>query len=530
TTSDGVESGKAGFDIDVDVMFRAEKDCTITFSRLGFEVPQHGSFFLDGTLYPQENEWGGFGAWASYFGAPIKQIDSGNVYEPTVFEPVTAKLRAGQILWLSELLENYRSVPLARSVHIAADFTIDGGECDVNVAAMRSNSRPGDRSGFYEGSAYGSYRRDRQYKGISDGLNEVNAELRYTIDDSDPSGKYLPVTIYNHYQPEGNTVNKFYTHLNPRADEWSYALCAESDMLSFRYRDPMKKYYYGAAAADKDEYYIFDTSHTDFAEYSAGYGSRAEYVPNRELTDDDKTEYACNLGNYGVIYNYNIEITNTGNKRRYILYRLATSSNNLVWVKDEGGNPINGRILAKGRKTARIADDMACLAVPAQSTSKYTVCVLLAANYSGGMENAFVLSDLAKPIETYETERGGIEKDSAFDGREYYSWDGDSLRLSEDRISWRYVDLPREVRDGIAGNIAEYRLQWTGGGYTLRPTLYDAGSFGFIDYMYRDIYLLDESFALIRKQTFGGYPSGCVCADGVHYVEISGTVFRSTSD
>ena len=530
TISDGIVSGRPGFDIDVDVMFRAAQDCKITFSRLGFEVPQHSSFFLEGTLYPQENEWGGFGAWASYFGVPIKQIDSGNVYEPIRFEPISIELDAGQRIWLSELLGNYRSVPLARSVHIAADFTIDGGSCDVNVAALRSKGSSGDRSGFYEGSAYGSYRRDRQYKGISEGLNEVNAELRYTIDDSDPSGTYLPVTVYNHYAPEGNTVNKFYTNLNPRADEWSYSLCAESDMLSFRYRDPMKKYYYGTSVTNRDEEYVFDTKHTDFAGYHPGYGSRAAYVPNRELKDDDGTEYACNLGNYGVIYNYNIEITNTGNKRRYLLYRLATSSNNLVWIKDAEGNPVNRRILAKGRKSARIADDMACLAVPAQSTSKYTVCVLLSANYSGGMENAFVLSDYAKPIETYETERGGIEKNSAFDGREYYSWDGDRLSLSEDGISWRHVDLPKEVRDGIAGNLGEYRLQWTGYGYTLRPTLYDAGSFGFIDYMYRDMYLLDENFALIRKQTFGGYPSGYACADGVHYVEIAGTVFRSTSD
>ncbi|MBR0365733.1 MAG: hypothetical protein IJH94_02905, partial [Clostridia bacterium] len=283
TISDGIASGSRGFDIDVDIMFRAVQDCKITFSRLGFEVPQHGSFFLDGTLYPMENEWGGFGAWASYFGVPIKQIDSGNVYEPTAFEPISVELSAGQKLWLSELLKNYRSVPLARSVHIAADFTTDGGMCDVNVAALRSKNRAGDRSGFYEAAAYGSYRRDRQYKGISDGLNEVNAELKYTIDDSDLSGTYLPVTVYNHYAPEGNTVDKFYTHLNPRADEWSYAISAESDMLSFKYRDPMKKYYFGTSVAEKDEYYIFDTEHTDTAEYRHEYGDPASYVPNREM-------------------------------------------------------------------------------------------------------------------------------------------------------------------------------------------------------------------------------------------------------
>ena len=30
---------------------------------------------------------------------------------------------------------------------------------------------------------------------------------------------------------------------------------------------------------------------------------------NRELTDEDGTDIACNLGNYGVIYNYKISVT-----------------------------------------------------------------------------------------------------------------------------------------------------------------------------------------------------------------------------
>ncbi|MBQ3426037.1 MAG: hypothetical protein IJH37_02700 [Clostridia bacterium] len=532
TGYNGTPSGKGGFDIDVDVLFKATEPCEITISRLGFEVPQHSSFFLDGMRYAQENEWGGFSAWASYLGVPIRQIDSGNIYEPQTFKVQTIKLGKGETYWLSELVEDYRSVPLARSVHIAFDFSIESGSCDVDVAALRSGSRAGDRSYFYKNAKFGSYRRDRQYKGISDGLNEVTAKLKYTIDDSDADGAYLPVTVYNHYAPEGNTINKFYTHLNPRADEWSYDICAESDMLSFSYRDPMKLYYYGSGVTEdeRDDVYIFDTRHTDTAEYVAGCGSRGVYSPNRELKDEDGTECACNLANYGVIYNYDIEITNTGNKRRYVLYRLATSSNNLVWVRDADGRPANGRVLAKGRSASRLAEDMACLAVPAQSTARYTVSVLLAANYSGGMENAFVISDHPKVIETYETERSEIEKDSSFDGREYYRFTGDGVKTSKDGTEWILHDLPREVTEGIAGNLSEYRLQWTGSGYTLRPTLYDAGAFWFIDYMYRDMYLLDEDFSLIRKQTFGGYPSGYACANGVHYVEIAGTAFRSTTD
>ena len=173
---------------------------------------------------------------------------------------------------------------------------------------------------------------------------------------------------------------------------------------------------------------------------------------------------------------------------------------------------------------------MACLPVPAQSTAKYTICVLLTANYSGGMENKLEISDHQIPIETYESERGGILKDSSYDGREYYRWINGELNLSSDGEEWRRVYLPKSVTDGIAGNLSEYRLEWTGSGYTLRPTLYDAGDFRFVDHMYRDMYLLDEDLELIRKQTFAAYPSGYVCANGVHYVRLSGTVFRSDSD
>ena len=532
TVSGGAPSERNGFDIDVDAVFKALEDTELTISKLGFEVPEHSVFFLDGQRYSGENEWGGFCAWASYFNVPIKQLNSGNVFEPDGFEPVTVKLKAGETLWLSQLTDDYRSVPLARSVHIVFDLEITSGSCDLDVAALRSTGTPGDRSNFKADAEFGRYRRDRQYKGISDGLNEVSADLHYTVDDSDPDGMKLPVTVYNQFVPEGKTIDKWYTHLNPRADEWSNDICAESDMLRFIYHDPSKKLLYGPSVAEgeRNDTYIFDTSHTDLAVYDKSYGSYASYVPNRELTEKDGTAYACNLGNYGVIYNYNVEIENKGNKTRYLIYKLATSSNNLVWVKNENGRILNDRILAKGRNESRVSDAMVCVPVSAQTTAEYTVCVLLAANYSGGMENSFELSDYRIPIETYESLRGGIEKDSSFDGREYYRWQNGELNLSDDGESWRPVALPKSVLDGIKGNLAEYRLVWTGAGYTLRPTLYDAGWFAFVDHMYRSMYLLNENFELIRTRTFGSYPSDYSCANGIHYVMLSGTAFRSDTD
>lgn len=524
-------TGRAGFDVEVDVQFKAVEDTEITIEKLGFEVPEHHNIFLNGSQYAVEDEWGCFGCWATYLELPIKQLNSGNVYEPLGFEAVTFTVNSGETVWLSEYIANYRQVPFGRYVNIMTDFTINSGECDVNVAALRATGTTGDRSGFDPNSAFGSYVRDKNQIGISDGLNEVSANLSYTIDDSDAVGK-LPVTVYNYYKPEGNTLTDWYTHLNPKADEWSYELCAESDMLAYDYYDPYKKYLYGSSVKkeDIDEYYHFDVNHIDTAEYKKGYGNASMYVPNREYKAGDSTDLACCLGNYGVKYNYNISITNNGNKRRYLIYKLATSSNNLVYAKDSDGNVINNYVLSKGTSNIRLSNDMTCLPIPAQSTVSYTICVILTPNYSGGMQNSFYIANYPSLIETYETQRGGIEKDRRFDGREYYRWDGGVLSLSNDREEWRDIELPKEVISALAGNYKEYELKWTGNGYMMRPMLYDAGWFENEKPLYRDVYLFDERFNLIRKQTLGSYPQGFTCANGVYYVKLAGSVFRSTTD
>ena len=522
-------ASKRGFDIEVDVMFRAEEDTVITLERLGFEVPEQRSFILNDTQYQTEDEWGCFYCWSEYLGMPIKQINSGNSYSKEPIEETQFTVEAGETVWLSQFIDDYREVPFCRSVNIMADFTIESGECDVNILAVRSNGNLKDRSNVNKNPAYGSYYRDKQYKGISDGLNEVTAELSYTIDDSTPGSINMPVTVYNQSMPDGNTIEKWYTHLNPRADEWSYDLCAESDMLSFRYDDPYKTTYYGSdiPAQERDTTYIFDTHHADTSVYDKSYGNKNSYIPNRELTDEDGTDIACNLGNYGVIYNYKISVTNNGNKQRYLTYCLATSSNNVVYLKDSDGNVINGYALCKGTRTERVSDNMACMTIPAQSTAQYTVCVILTPNYAGGIENYLRLTDYPQIIEIYETERSGIEKDRYFTGREYYKWDKNELYISDDRENWRKIYLPSTVLNGIAGNVNEYSLTYTGNGYLLRPALYDGGVYSHADFLYRTVYLLNEDFSLIASNTFGSYPQAASVANGVYYVKMSGTVFRS---
>ena len=521
-------SGGRGFDIELDVMFRAEEDTIITIERLGFEVPEHRNVFLGGNTYSTEDEWGCFDCWSSYLQMPIKQINSGNVYEGSVFNEVTFSVEAGETVWLSEFIDNYREIPFCRSVNIMTDFVIESGACDVNVAAFRSDGTLKDRTRLSPNASYGSYYRDRQYKGISNGLNEVNTKVVYTVGDSDAAGK-LPVKVYNQYKPEGNVITDWYTHLNPRADQWSYDLCTESDMLSFEYYDPNKTELYGKGIpeTERDNIYRFDTKHTDISVYNKAYGSQYKYVPNRELTEGEGTQYACNLGNYGVIYNYDMEITNTGNKRRYLIYKLATSSNNLVYVKDADGNVVDNTVYSKGRKQSRISDDMACVALPAQKTTKFSVCVILTPNYAGGMQNCFYLSDTPSLIETYTTERSSIEKDKYFTGKEYYSWNGGILNFSTDKENWYPVNLPSKVMDGIRGNLNQFSVIYTGDGYMIRPSLYDAGVYYHADHLFRDVYLLDSDFNLKAQQRFGAYPQSAVCANGVYYVKLSGTVFRS---
>lgn len=519
-------TGKKGFDIEVDVLFKAQEDTAVTISRLGFEVPQHRSIFLEANQYYTEDEWGCFSCWATYLGYPIKQINSGNVYEPLDFEPITIKIPAGECVWLSDYIDNYCEVPWARSVNIVSDFSIDSGKCDVNVAALRGTGKIGDRSNFNPKSAFGSYVRDYQHKGISDGLNEVTAKIEYTINDSDAEGK-LPVTVYNHYKPEGNTLTDFYTHLNSRNDPWSYELCADSDMLSFKYYDPLKREYYGSVVpeSEKDDYYYFDINHTDLAKYSKEYGNASTYIPNAELTEDTPREYSCSMGNYGVIYNYDIKIKNEGNIKRYFIYKLATSSNMLVYVKDKDGNVLGDRVLSKGRTEIRLSDDMACVPIAPQAETEYTICVVLAPNYSGGMQNAFYLSNFPSIIETYQTQRGGIRKDKYFTGREYYNWDGGKLNISYDRENWTCVELPMQVIDEIRDNFNEYTLTWSGNGYIIKPSLYDAGWYVHVNDNFKYIYLLNDDFTLREKKNLGSYPQGAVCAKGVYYVQAANAVY-----
>lgn len=508
-----------GFDIELDVLFRAKEDTEINLTALGFEVPQNRQYWYQGKSYTYEEEHGCFNSWADYMKLPIRQIDSGKIYTPSDFEPVKITIPAGEEVWLSKYIPNYCEVPFYRVVTIMADFTIETGMCDVNIAALKSTGTLKDRSTFFENAAFGSYIRDRQYKGIADSLNKVTAELSYTIDDWTWGGSYLPVKVHNQYTPDGNEIYKWYTHLNPRADEWSYDICTESDMLSFKYYDKLKASYYGSQIKEKDNYWYFDTMHNDYSAYEGTNKSQsAWHIPNRLLTEEDGNTEGCNLGNYGVELNYKINITNTGNKIKYVNYCPSTASNIVVVLCDKDGKLITPYAVCKGVNTARVMDTMACVELPPQQTTEFILKVILTTNYAGGIENSLKITDTPTAVDVYQSNRQEITKEYKYTGREFYKWEAGKLYFSTNNDVWRYIELDENVKNIFKGSWNEYEIKYTGKGYMVKAALYDGRPYYDVRDFYRKVYFLDENMKLCGYTEFDNYPTAFTAAKGIYYV------------
>ena len=516
-----------GFDIEVDVLFKATEDTVISFNAIGFEVPKNGTYRYNGRPFTYEDEWGCFNCWATYLKMPIRQLDSGTAYSPSGFEPVTVTLKAGKIFWLSAITPDYAPVPYKRPMNLMADFEILSGSCEIDVAALKSTGTLRDRSQYDPDSAFGVYDRDHQYKGVADSLNEVNSHtLKYVIDNSSWHNQNLGVKVYNPKYPGGHDINVWYTHLNPLADQWSGDKCAESDMLAFDYYDPSKLGYYGTKVPDtkRDDVWHFDTRHSDTSAYSPEYGfSRTAYIPNWELPTDRLTGFACNLGNYGVKVNYHISVDNQGDMTRYFNYDLATASNNVVYATDADGNLIDGYALSKGTEAIRVNDDMLSIELPAHSVTDFTVTVILTTFNPGGMENSFVLKDYRTPTFVYHNQKQEITREANFDGYEHYIWDKGDLFFLE---SGKTVALPSHVQSQINGNWSEYRVFNTGTGYVIKPGIYD-GIPSYSHDFFKTVYFFDGDFNYLSEYKFKFYPAAYANINGVHYFN-AGAILYST--
>ena len=497
---------KAGYDIELDVMFKASEDTVLEISSIGFEVPKNIKYYYNFRTFTKEDEWGSFNAWASYLKMPVNQKDGGQKYYPSYFEPVTVNIKAGQTLWLSKYIKNYSQVPYYRPVHIMSDFEIKSGKCDVNVLAVKSNGNLKDRSMLADGIGYGKYEYDRQYKGISDNKNKVDTYLSFDIDDSVQSGTKLPVTVFNQYAPKGKTVTTWFTNLNPRADIWNKDNVAEDSMLAFKYKDTSKLSYYNKNRKEKSDEWIFDTNHSDLIYNKDGTKvANALFYPNFKLKNNTPEEYACNLANYGVFQNYHITVNNTGNIDRYLSYVLKTPSNNLIILYDENGNVADGYPMIKGTADdgEKETDVLANVKIPANKTVKFTLTVVLTTNHVGGMENTLLIEDSPKSVNTYDDKFLYDVSDKSFTGKEYVKWVNRRLYTSKDKKFWTPTLMNRDTQKLFDGQWNEYKFIYNGSGYFAKNTIYDGLPYKGIKDSFNFVYVLDENFNL--KETIKMY-------------------------
>lgn len=513
-----------GFNIELDIEFKAKEDTKILLTAVGFETPTQGLYYKDGNWSTYQSSWECLNAVADFLQKPIYQINSDKKYIPNNFEPVEIELKAGESTWLSKYINNYSVVSWLRSVHILTGFEILSGKVDVNIAALKSNSNLGDRSNHSSSARYGVYYRDRQYKGISDTLPEFNStELNYTIDDNTADGTLLPVTVYNQYKPEGNTVTKWYTHINPQEDIWARQASVESDMVSLSYYDESKLQYYGEYIDDekKSPIWTFDTYHSDTKTFN-GQNEPEYYTPNYKLdTSQENSTIGCNLGNYEVRTNYKLNVTNNGQNTRYFKFNLNTSSNNVVAVKDENGNFIEPYYICKGSSYPRKTDTVACVELPPNQNTKFTIEVILPINYPGGMENSFEISDKPSDFELLEDKKVKRLLPKNHTGKEYFKWVNKDIYTSTDLENWTKHELNDKTKKTFEENWENYEIKKAGDGYIARFSAYDIGPSFYWPGMpfFNNIYILDKDFNLVKKSSFEKYPTQAAYAKGIYFVK-----------
>lgn len=518
-----------GFDVELDVMFRAKEDTRVVITAMGFEVPENIKYYIDREEFTMEKDWGCFTAWASYLGTEISKLDSGEKYKPIPFEATEFTVKAGEIVYLSRFIPNYRAVPIWRPVHIITDFEIVSGVCDINVLAVKSRGTPGNRQYVNKNAAFGSFVPQYEMKGVANSQNQVDAYIDFHVPGWYAAGTKLPVTVYNRYAPQGKEVTTWYTNLNPTSDVWNKDNVAESCMLAFQYKDPSKKGYYGNSVKeeDRDDIWRFDTNHALLWEYKPGIGyTRWNFKPNFEITGYIPEDYCNSLGNYGVMQNYHVTVTNEGYSDRWLNYCLNTAANNLIILRDENGKIMPGYPLTKGTTGVKESDKLINIKLPAQETVKFTLTVILTTNHVGGMENSFVINDMPSPIYTYDADFVNNVRDMSYTGKEYISYDNGKLYVSEDGESWSEMWISPEVRR-IFDNSGELTLTWTGKGYIANNRQHSGIPYYSVREFYREVWGLNSDFTLAWKTDFGIYPTESSGAFDVYYIK-AGSNYYST--
>ncbi len=515
--------GALGADAELDVELTPTSDCSYTIENAAFETGRVTSWYEGGSWIKYEDDWGMINCCAKMLGKPVCDIDGGNWYDTHEYSPVTLTGKKGETVWLGDYIDNYDKVHFMCGVHLQAVITVHSGTINMNVCAFKSgDGAVGDRSGFDSNAEFGKYARDRCEKGIADSLPQVTAELEYTIDNDTEDGEYLPVTVYNQYAPDGNTLTEWLTNLNPQDDPWSKTLCAESDMLPLKYRDESKLDYYGdnVPLSERDTLWIFDTAHSDTAAWESSFNveDASGYSPNFELSTDIVNDgYACNQGNYGVTETYKLTVTNNSDSTRYFNYAPKTASNIIVYTTDKNGD--FDAAYTKTLSSESVQTIMSSVELAPHSVTEFSINMILPVNYNGGIRNSFII--------TYDdnSPKSASELKALSEHTEYPPILGDYLSEYAD-------ELPEETLRQFSGNLDSYEIIHSDFGYLVRWCAWD-GKYNYYYYGWSyntAVYSLDEDFNIIGKHLFSSLPIEMSVYNGSCYIRTASHGFFSSSD
>lgn len=469
TLADGTSA--PGPDIVLDVVLTASEDSVLTIERSTCEVPESRVYYNGGIRGAVESEWSSLYGAADILGEDIHELHTGRVYKSREMKPITVHLKKGDEIFLSSFTDNYRSVPFPKHVFLASLFEIKSGKINAGVIALKAKEDLFDRSSFVRDAAFGVYKRDRTQKGIADTLPESECTLSFTVNDETEDGAYLPVTVHNQYT-DGNLCYEWCTHLNPQDDIYSKTKTAESDMLTYRYKDPSKLGFYGSAVPDeeKDDIWVFNPFRSDTKEYvGAGSGYTAEnYIPNYPLSPDkDNNGFACSMGNYGVLATYHITINNSGAKDRYFNYLVTTTANVVVRASDSDNKTI-GFVTSKNSDFTQSTDTMACIKLPKNKETTFSVSVMLPPQNFGGIRQSFMISDKRQTLDfcedsnTYPVLTGNASSAAALikksDAQTKKRFDGTEKNLDVIKTDFGYA----AVYNNVSGQPNYYASNWSG--------------------------------------------------------------------
>ena len=510
-----------GTDVEPDVEFKSSNGAKITVTRAGYYVPNGNEY------------WDCLGAWADYLRldiVPGAQTEQYVHYSGAAGLPKVLDLAEGR-RWASECIYNYTQVAPQLSFNMLLDFSIEGGEADVNCGAIKHGER-----GAEVNLRRAAYVSDTAIKGISDTLPIVEAKLDIEITPEQKDGKNLVMRVFNNYFPDGNIVPYWITNINPARDGSAGAVSAAalSDMLAFEYADSGKNAY-GA----EDGIWHIDTDHYDTAQYREDYPwSEEEYEPNTavegwDLKNPPRTDLMFNLGNFGVTNRHYLTLTNSDSRVRCVNYYIeSASSSNIVVVRSADGTALNPYTLmpegafAQNKSITPDEQTSECffsVELAPGEVKSYILDVILPTNTFGGQKNYFTVTGekaLAEPaacaLPVYDS-RDEWQR-VFYTGAEYMRWEGERLMRLEDG-EWREVKLGAAARDAFADEDYEITMVRTDSGYAAKYSAWDGMDTVGNRRGKNRVYFLDNDMDYVSEYEFGDYIYNMVFSDHTLYVQ-----------